>query len=75
MKVFLALLICWPSAYCTLSKNFYDWIEKTFDRDMAERLNREDLGERGSFGGSEDHQGGTPTRSALIFLRNIFALC
>ena len=51
MNIILALLTCIPVVYSSLSPFFYDWINKTYGEEMANRLNRKDLGEQGSFGG------------------------
>lgn len=51
MNTLLVLLISLPVAHSYLSPQFYEWINETYGENMANRLNRQDLGEQGSFGG------------------------
>lgn len=53
MKTLLVLLTCLPAVHSILSAFFYEWIEKTYGKDIADRLNRKDLGDQGSFGGGD----------------------
>lgn len=53
MKVSLLLLICFPLAFSSLSESFREYVKEHYGEEMAQRLNRADLGEGGSFGGGE----------------------
>lgn len=51
MKTILVYFICVSVLYSSLSPLFYEWINETYDEGVANRLNWEDLGAQGSFGG------------------------